>query len=74
MAKLVELRKISKEFYKVYPHSKYPEMEAKENRPYGGNRLNTLKCYEKGRKKLPFEIYFMLVQILKLDISIVQMK
>ena len=34
MAKLVELRKLSKEFYKAYPHSKYPEMEAKENRPY----------------------------------------
>ncbi|MBO5529273.1 MAG: hypothetical protein J6A47_08185 [Bacilli bacterium] len=34
MAKLLELRRLSKEFYKAYPHSKYPEMEAKENRPY----------------------------------------
>ncbi len=34
MAKLIELRKLSKEFYKAYPHSEYPEMEAKENRPY----------------------------------------
>ena len=34
MAKLVELRKLSKEFYKAHPHSEYPEMETKENRPY----------------------------------------
>ena len=34
MAKLVELRKLSKDFYKDYPHEKYPEMEAKVGRPY----------------------------------------
>ena len=34
MAKLVELRKLSKGFYKDYPHEKYPEMEAKVGRPY----------------------------------------
>ena len=34
MAKLVELRKLSKEFYKAHPHSEYPELETKENRPY----------------------------------------
>ena len=30
MAKLVELRKLSKDFYKAHPHSEYPEMETKE--------------------------------------------
>jgi hypothetical protein len=34
MAKLVELRKLTKEFYKDYPHDKYPEMESKLGRPY----------------------------------------
>ena len=34
IAKLVELRKLSKDFYKAHPHSEYPEMETKENRPY----------------------------------------
>ena len=34
MAKLVELRKLSKEFYKAYPHNEFPEMEAKLGRPY----------------------------------------
>ena len=34
MAKLVELRKLSIEFYKDYPHDKYPEMESKLGRPY----------------------------------------
>ena len=29
MAKLVELRKLSKEFYKAYPHNEFPEMESK---------------------------------------------
>ena len=34
MAKIVELRKLSKEFYKAYPRNKFPEMEAKLGRPY----------------------------------------
>lgn len=34
MAKLIELRKISNEFYKDYPHSKFTEMESKTGRPY----------------------------------------
>ena len=34
MAKLVELRKLSKDFYKDYPHNEYPEMESKLGRPY----------------------------------------
>ena len=34
MTKLVELRKLSKEFYKDYPHADYPEIEAKTGRPY----------------------------------------
>ena len=34
MKKLVELRKLSKDFYKDYPHEKYPEMESKLGRPY----------------------------------------
>lgn len=33
MAKLVELRKLSKEFYKAYPHNEFPEMESKLGRP-----------------------------------------
>lgn len=34
MAKIVELRKLSKEFYESYPHNQFPEMEAKSGRPY----------------------------------------
>ncbi|MDD7093807.1 MAG: hypothetical protein SOW65_04060 [Candidatus Enterosoma sp.] len=34
MAKIVELRKLSKEFYKAYPRNEFPEMEAKLGRPY----------------------------------------
>lgn len=34
MEKLVELRKLSKEFYKAYPHNEFTEMEAKLGRPY----------------------------------------
>ena len=34
MAKIVELRKLSKEFYKAYPHNESPEMEDKLGRPY----------------------------------------
>ena len=34
MAKLVELRKLSGEFYKAYPHDDYPELESKLGRPY----------------------------------------
>ena len=34
MAKLVELRKLSNEFYKDFPHSEFPEMESKQERPY----------------------------------------
>ncbi len=34
MAKVIELRKLSKEFYKAYPHNVFPEMEAKLGRPY----------------------------------------
>lgn len=34
MKKLIELRKLSTAFYKDYPHSKYPEVESKINRPY----------------------------------------
>ena len=34
MAKLVELRKLSKEFYKAYPHNDFPEIESKLGRPY----------------------------------------
>ena len=38
-----------------------------------GIGVDTLKCYEEGRRKLPFEIYYKLVQILKLDIGIITM-
>ena len=34
MTKLVELRKLSNEFYKAYPHNDYPEMESKLGRLY----------------------------------------
>lgn len=34
MANVVELRKLSDEFYKDYPHTKYSEMECKPGRPY----------------------------------------
>jgi len=34
MNKLVELRKLSEQFYKDYPHSVFPEMESKLGRPY----------------------------------------
>ena len=34
MNKLVELRKLSEEFYKDYPHSIFPEIESKLGRPY----------------------------------------
>ena len=34
MAKIVEIRKLSKEFYKAYPHNEFPEMESKLSRPY----------------------------------------
>ena len=34
MSKLVELRKLSSKFYKDFPHTKYPEMESKSERPY----------------------------------------
>ena len=46
MAKLVELRKLSKEFYKAYPHNEYPEMESKENRPYVVLLVNFLGIYD----------------------------
>ena len=38
-----------------------------------GIGVDTLKCYEEGRRKLPFEIYYKLVQILILDIGILSM-
>ena len=38
-----------------------------------GIGVDTLKCYEEGRRKLPFEVYYKLVQILKLDIGIITM-
>jgi hypothetical protein len=34
MVKLIELRKLSENFYKDYPRDKYPEMESKLGRPY----------------------------------------
>ena len=34
MTKVVELRKLSNEFYKDYPHEEFPEMESKIGRPY----------------------------------------
>ena len=34
MDKLIELRKLSDEFYKDFPHDLYPEMESKIDRPY----------------------------------------
>lgn len=38
-----------------------------------GIGVDTLKCYEEGRRKLLFEVYYKLVQILKLDIGIITM-
>jgi hypothetical protein len=34
MAQIIELRKLSEEFYRDHPRSDYPEMEAKVGRPY----------------------------------------
>ena len=34
MKKLIELRKLTKAFYKDYPSNKFPELERKEGRPY----------------------------------------
>ena len=34
MAKLIELRKLSTNFYASYPENEYPEMEYKTGRPY----------------------------------------
>ena len=34
MANVVELRKLSEDFYKDYPHDNYPEIEYKSGRPY----------------------------------------
>ena len=34
MAQIIELRKLSEEFYRDHPRSDYPEMEAKAGRPY----------------------------------------
>ena len=38
-----------------------------------GIGVDTLKHYEEGRRNLPFEVYYKLVQILKLDIGIITM-
>lgn len=37
-----------------------------------GIGVDTLKCYEEGRRKLPFEIYYKLIQIFKIDIGIIK--
>ena len=34
MSRLVELRKLSKDFYEDYPHDRFPEMVVKQGRPY----------------------------------------
>lgn len=34
MEKIIEIRKLSGAFYKDYPHSEFPEMEFKLDRPY----------------------------------------
>ena len=34
MIRILELRKLSNQFYKDYPHENFPEMETKPNRPY----------------------------------------
>ena len=35
---------------------------------------DTLKCYEEGRRKMPFEIYYKLIQLFEFDIGIIKMK
>ena len=35
---------------------------------------DTLKCYEEGRRTLPFDIYYKLIQIFEFDIGILKMK
>ena len=37
-----------------------------------GIGVDTLKCYEEGRRKLPFEIYYKLIQLFELDIGILK--
>ena len=39
-----------------------------------GIGVDTLKCYEEGRRKLPFEIYYKLIQLFEFDIGIIKMK
>ena len=35
---------------------------------------DTLKCYEEGRRTLPFPIYYKLVQLFDINIGIIMMK
>lgn len=35
---------------------------------------DTLKCYEEGRRTLPFDVYYKLIQIFEFDIGILRMK
>ena len=35
---------------------------------------DTLKCYEEGRRTLPFPIYYKLIQLFNIDISILKME
>ena len=35
---------------------------------------DTLKYYEEGRRKMPFEIYYKLIQLFEFDIGIIKMK
>lgn len=36
--------------------------------------VDTLKCYEEGRRKLPFKIYYKLIQLFEFDIGIIKMR
>lgn len=35
---------------------------------------DTLKCYEEGRRTLPFDVYYKLIQIFDIDIGVFKMK
>ena len=39
-----------------------------------GIGVDTLKCYEEGRRTLPFDVYYKLVQLFEFDIGIIKMK
>ena len=39
-----------------------------------GIGVDTLKCYKEGRRKLPFEIYYKIIQLFEFDIGILKME